>query len=63
MERPPSDLATLVSETVTRSRAAGLDAPTATRQAVRLVRAARPDLTPDEAWAAVELLLAERRAA
>ena len=56
MERIPPDLGYLVSESVTRSRDAGLDGLSATRNAVRLVRWARPDLTPDEAWAAVEAL-------
>ena len=60
MERIPPDLSYLVSESVTRSRDAGLDSLSATRNAVRLVRWARPDLTPDEAWAAVELILTDR---
>ncbi|HEX6977729.1 MAG TPA: hypothetical protein VF342_00385 [Alphaproteobacteria bacterium] len=64
MTNSPAHLDRLVSDVLERSRAAGLDSPTAARRAVQAVRAVRPDLTPDEAWALVELLAdRERRAA
>lgn len=45
----------LIVETVARARAAGLDSLSASRRAAQAVRIVRPDLTPDEAWALVEL--------
>jgi hypothetical protein len=45
----------LVWESMARSRAAGLDAAAAAQRAMQAVRTERPDLTPDEARALVEL--------
>jgi hypothetical protein len=48
-------LETLVWESTAQARAAGLDATAAAQRAMQAVRTARPDLTPDEARALVEL--------
>jgi hypothetical protein len=45
----------LIWESTARARAAGLDATAAAHRAMQAVRTARPDLTPDEARAFVEL--------
>lgn len=50
-----TDLSRLIHDEISGARAAGLDAIAAARQAVVAVRAARPDLTPDEARSLVEL--------
>jgi hypothetical protein len=49
------DLRGLIDEALMRAQAAGLDRIGATRRAAQLVRSARPDLTPDEAYSLVEL--------
>lgn len=49
------DLRGLIEDALTRARAAGLDRISATRRVAQIVRAARPDLTPDEAYSLVEL--------
>ena len=49
------DLSGLIDEALARAAAAGLDRISATRRAAQAVRAARPDLTPDEAYSLVEL--------
>lgn len=56
MDATPRDLDNLVQESITRARAAGLDTLAAARNAAQAVRRARPDLTPDEAHALVDLL-------
>jgi hypothetical protein len=55
------DLAGLIEDALTRARAAGLDRISANRRAAQIVRAARPDLTPDEAYSLVELAGTPRR--
>jgi len=50
-----SDLSGLIDEALARAKAGGLDRISATRRAAQAVRAARPDLTPDEAYSLVEL--------
>jgi len=61
----PPGLRSLIDDALDRARATGVDSITATRRAVQAVLAARPDLTPDEAWALVELAAGpdDRRAA
>lgn len=51
----PKDLDRLIRDAVSQARASGLDSTGAARRAAQAVRAARPDLTPDEAWSLVEL--------
>jgi hypothetical protein len=53
-----SDLDDVISDAVTRARALGFDPASAARRAVR---SARPDLTPDEAHALVEISGQRRR--
>ena len=55
------DLAGLIEDALSRASAAGLDHISATRRVAQIVRAARPDLTPDEAYSLVELAGAPRR--
>jgi hypothetical protein len=55
------DLGGLIEDALTRASAAGLDWISATRRAAQIVRAARPDLTPDEAYSLVELTGTRRR--
>lgn len=61
----PPGLQSLIDDALDRARATGVDSITTTRRAVQAVLAARPDLTPDEAWALVELAAGpdDRRAA
>ena len=49
------DLGGLIDDAMARAMAGGLDRISATRRAAQAVRAARPDLTPDEAHSLVEL--------
>jgi hypothetical protein len=49
------DLGGLIDDALTRAQASGLDRVGAARRAVLAVCAARPDLTPDEAYTLVEL--------
>jgi hypothetical protein len=49
------DLYGLIDEALARASAGGLDRVSAARRAAQAVRAARPDLTPDEAYSLVEL--------
>jgi hypothetical protein len=49
------DLYGLIDDALARAKASGLDRVSATRRAAHAVRAARPDLTPDEAYSLVEL--------
>jgi hypothetical protein len=55
MDAEFGDLGGLIDEALTRARASGLDRIAAIRRAAQVVRAARPDLTPDEAYSLVEL--------
>jgi hypothetical protein len=55
MDAEFGDLSGLIDDALTRARASGLDRVSATRRAAQVVRAARPDLTPDEAYSLVEL--------
>ena len=55
------DLGGLIEDALTRASAAGLDRISANRRAAQMVRAARPDLTPDEAYSLVELTGTPRR--
>jgi hypothetical protein len=55
------DLGGLIEDALSRASAAGLDHISATRRAAQVVRAARPDLTPDEAYSLVELAGTARR--
>lgn len=55
MDAEFGDLGGLIDDALTRAQASGLDRVSAARRAVLAVRAARPDLTPDEAYTLVEL--------
>jgi hypothetical protein len=55
MDAEFGDLDGLIDDALMRARAAGLDRVSATRRVAQVVRAARPDLTPDEAYSLVEL--------
>lgn len=61
MDAEFGDLGGLIDDAMTRARASGLDRVSATRRAAQAVRAARPDLTPDEAYSLVELSGPSRR--
>jgi hypothetical protein len=61
MDAEFGDLSGLIDDGLTRARASGLDRVSATRRVAQVVRAARPDLTPDEAYALVELAGPARR--
>lgn len=49
------DLYGLIDDALARAGAGGVDRVGAVRRAAQAVRAARPDLTPDEAYSLVEL--------
>jgi hypothetical protein len=55
MDAEFGDLDGLIDDALMRARAAGLDRISAIRRAAQAVRAARPDLTPDEAYSLVEM--------
>jgi hypothetical protein len=61
MDAEFGDLCGLIDDALARASAGGLDHVSATRRAAQAVRAARPDLTPDEAYSLVELSNPVRR--